>query len=338
MANKYLTKLGRKADSTENGKAFEYAIANSYYAFLKDKGLNVILVKDDAYQQTKSCFEIQHEKAQESFVRAATNTIETLTILEPGLVNEKNNNDVLKIRIAKDAEGQLGDVRDIIFSRENISPKWELGFSAKNNHEAVKHSRLSMSIDFGAIWLNHPCSQSYFNEIQPVFELLNNYKQNNPSIKWNQIPNKFSEIYVPVLKAFKKELLRIYTEHDDVPQVLLSYLIGKYPFYKIIKDDDCNLVVVMAFNILGQLNKTVNGVKPKVKAEKIKLPSRIIEFDFKHNSETTLLMILDEGWQISFRIHSADGKLTNSLKFDIQLIGNPPILFTQHLFNIDETN
>ena len=47
------------------------------------------------------------------------------------------------------------------------------------------------------------------------------------------------------------------------------------------------------------------------------------------------MMILDEGWQISFRIHNASLKLETSLKFDINLIGNPPILFTQHLFVLD---
>lgn len=338
MANKYLTKLGRMARPDENGKAFEYAIANSYFNFIKNNGLNVSIVHDEAYLNAKKCFDIQHEKAQESFVRAATNTIETLVVLEPGLTTEKNNNDILKIRIAKDAEGIAGDVRDVIFSRDNIRPKWVLGFSAKNNHEAVKHSRLSMSIDFGKTWLNHPCSQDYFNEIKPIFDLLSKFKQDNPSIRWNQIPQKHNNIYIPILSAFRKELLRLSKEHNDVPQVLLNYLIGNYPFYKIIKDDNSNLVVVKAFNILGRLNKNVNGVKPKAKAEKIKLPTRIIEFDFKQNSETTLMMVLDEGWQISFRIHSADGPLTNSLKFDIQLIGNPPILFTQHLFNINEIN
>ena len=47
------------------------------------------------------------------------------------------------------------------------------------------------------------------------------------------------------------------------------------------------------------------------------------------------MMVLDEGWQISFRIHYASSLLETSLKFDINLIGNPPILFTQHLFVLE---
>ena len=52
----------------------------------------------------------------------------------------------------------------------------------------------------------------------------------------------------------------------------------------------------------------------------------------KSGSYNTLNMILDGGWEISFRIHNASTKVEKSLKFDIKLLGNPPILFTQHLF------
>ena len=45
----------------------------------------------------------------------------------------------------------------------------------------------------------------------------------------------------------------------------------------------------------------------------------------------TLNMILDGGWEISFRIHSADDPIVPSLKFDVKLLGNPPILFSQYL-------
>ncbi|MFT4203469.1 MAG: HaeIII family restriction endonuclease [Chitinophagaceae bacterium] len=76
-----------------------------------------------------------------------------------------------------------------------------------------------------------------------------------------------------------------------------------------------------------------SGVKPRATTEAIHLPSRIIEFEFSENNpDNTLMMILDKGWQIGFRIHNASTLLETSLKFDINLIGNPPIIFTQHLF------
>lgn len=322
-------------NQVQNGKAFEFAIANNYFNYLQSKGINVTLIHDAPYENAKQCYDMQSEIARDRFDRAASQTIETLIVLEPGLINQRNTRDILKMRIASDAEGIEGDVRDIIFSREFSTPRWEVGFSAKNNHEAVKHSRLSMSIDFGNVWLNHPCSQAYFTEIQPVFNMILDFKRNNPSMRWNEVPDLHDTVYLPVLMAFRRELLRLNDTFDDVPIMLLRYLIGRFPFYKIIKDDKNNLVIVKAFNLLGGLNKKVNGVVPRAKAEKIKLPTRIIEFEMKRNSKTTLMMVLDEGWQISFRIHSADGPLTKSLIFDIELIGNPPILFTQHLFNLE---
>ncbi len=53
----------------------------------------------------------------------------------------------------------------------------------------------------------------------------------------------------------------------------------------------------------------------------------IINYDFKKNSSTILELIMDNGWQISFRIHNASSKVEPSLKFDVQLILQPTALF-----------
>ena len=116
----------------------------------------------------------------------------------------------------------------------------------------------------------------------------------------------------------------------------MKYLIGEKPFYKIIKDDSEHFIVVKAFNIEAGLNKTVNGVKPSYKVKSIELPSRIVEIDFMNKGEVkndnTLDLIMDGGWEISFRIHNASTKVEPSLKFDVRLLGNPPVLFTQYIF------
>ena len=134
--------------------------------------------------------------------------------------------------------------------------------------------------------------------------------------------------------------MAINTEHSDVPERLIAYLLGRMPFYKIIKDDTSSLIIVKAFNLNGGLNQTVNKVKPAYKTKKINFPTRIVEFDYKKNrdgsvSETTLNMILDEGWEISFRLHNAESKVIPSVKFDVNLLGNPPLLFTQYIFSED---
>lgn len=317
----------------ENGKAFEYAIAKAYFDFLESENIQVWLQDNTAFRHAKNCYEIQDFTNQQSFYLAAQKTIETMVAIEPGLMSTKNNSDFLSIRLAADSEGFFGDVRDVIFSRPYIIPSWEIGISAKNNHDAVKHSRLSPFIDFGLEWMECPCSTAYFSEIKPVFDNLMKIKLDNPNTTWANLGEaKTNDVYMPLLKAFRKEMLRLTKSNPRASANLLHYLIGRKPFYKVIKEDRNNIVVVKAFNIGGKLNQTVNGRKPVVKTDTVKLPTRIIELDFKENSETTLMMIMDEGWQISFRIHSASTYIENSLKFDIQLIGNPPILFTQHLF------
>lgn len=317
----------------ENGKAFEYAIALAYYDYLKSISVLTWLHEDSSLQNGRRCYEIQEDDKQNEFYLAAQKTIETMVAIEPGLVSAKNSSDFLSIRLASDAEGIIGDVRDVVFSRPNNSMGWEIGISAKNNHDAVKHSRLSPKIDFGNEWMDFPCSPNYFSEIQPVFDYLKSIKTNNPKTKWEDLGcSKSEDVYVPLLKAFRKEMLRLTKSNPIASANLLQYLIGRKPFYKVIKEDNKKIVVVKAFNIGGKLNQTVNGKKPIVKTDTIKLPTRVIELEFKEESDTTLMMILDEGWQISFRIHSASTYIENSLKFDIQLIGNPPILFTQHLF------
>lgn len=78
--------------------------------------------------------------------------------------------DVLELRIQSDTKGKEGDVRDILIVRHNI--QWEIGLSLKHNHFAVKHSRLSQKLDFGAKWYGIPCSQKYWEDVRPVFTYL----------------------------------------------------------------------------------------------------------------------------------------------------------------------
>jgi hypothetical protein len=68
------------------------------------------------------------------------------------------------------------------------------------------------------------------------------------------------------------------------------------------------------------------------KVPRLKLPSRLIEVVYQENSKTTLLVTLNEGWQISFRIHNASSRIEPSLKFDINLVSAPHTLFTNQLF------
>lgn len=312
-----------------NGKAFEFAIAKTYASYIEERGLQVEFEKNKALQVAQRFYYDFPEETQRKFDNAAYQTIDTMVKIEPKLISQTNTKDVLRIMLNEDSDGQSGDVRDVVFQR--FHPSWEIGFSAKNNNDAVKHSRLGRKLDFGKQWVNIPCSQQYWDDIKPIFDFIEDAIHNNKT--WEELGSDKSEkIYRPLLKAFADEIMRIDANNPDIPSKLIQYLIGNYPFYKVIKDDAHNMVIVKAFNINGELNKNAKNSPARYKTPKINLPTRIIEFSPKVGTDTTYNMVLDGGWEISFRIHNASTKVERSLKFDIQLLGNPPILFTQHLF------
>lgn len=246
------------------------------------------------------------------------------------MVNGINKNDVLQLEIVADKAGQNGDVRDVLAIRS--LQKWEIGISAKNNHRAVKHPRLSSNIDFGKEWLGFPCSDEYFLAIKPIFDNLSNLRTASKSTqKWDTLGDYHTSVYVPVLDAFKNELLRLDKENPGiVAERLVEYLIGNQDFYKVIKGK--NKVEIQAYNLHGTLNLPFEKIKPKAKIQRLKFPNRLIEIVYQDNSQTTLLVTLNEGWQISFRIHNASSRIEPSLKFDINLVSAPHSLFSNQLF------
>lgn len=255
--------------------------------------------------------------------------INFLVDIEPRLSNSISPKDTLQLEIVSDSEGQSGDVRDVLAIR--LLQKWEIGISAKNNHRAVKHSRLSQKIDFGEKWVGIPCSKAYFNEIWPIFDFLTNLKIKDKNTQWTSIPDMHDKIYVPLLNAFRTELLRLDKANPSlIPQRLVEYLIGNKDFYKVIKGD--NKVEIQAYNLHGTLNQPFGKINPKARIQKLKLPTRLIEIVYEENSKTTLIVSLNEGWQISFRIHNASSRVEPSLKFDINLISAPHTLFNNHIF------
>jgi hypothetical protein len=316
------------AIQTTNGKAFEYALLKEFYARLNTI-TSVSITENEPFQNAKRCFESFVEQEQGTFSITASAAINFLIDIEPRLSKGINKEDILVLEIVSDQIGQSGDVRDVLIIRS--LQKWEIGISAKNNHRAVKHSRLSLNIDFGEKWLGVSCSQNYFDEIKPIFDMLRDIKLNNKSTKWTSIQNMHQVVYIPILNAFKKELLRLDNENPNiVAEQLVQYLIGNEDFYKVIKGN--KKVEIQAYNLNGTLNLPFENIKPKAKIPKLKLPTRLIEIVYQDNSTTTLLVSLNEGWQISFRIHNASSRVEPSLKFDINLVSAPHTMFTNHIF------
>jgi HaeIII restriction endonuclease len=283
-----------------HGKAFEYAIASQISLTLKSE-----IFADSNYDKAKSSFDSIPPEEQKKMLLSAKEAV-TFIAQKEGIHNYSSLFDIF---IQPDLKGIKGDVRDIIVRSK--SSDIEIGISAKNKHSAVKHSRLSANIDFGQKWFGVHNTETYWETIKPIFSELAQIKITGEL--WRNIKNKESRFYVPILKAFRDELSKLYEVNNiKVAKEFLRYLLGSHDFYKVIKENGS--VKIQSFNISGSLKW----------GKKLPLPSRIIEADFKPNSKTTINIVFDHGWQVSFRIHNARSKVEASLKFDIQLTGTPP--------------
>ncbi|MBO7054332.1 MAG: HaeIII family restriction endonuclease [Bacteroidales bacterium] len=308
-------------NSTIKGKAYEYACVVALDKIVS-KYRKIAIENNESLKIAKDRFEQITSKEKKEMLLSAHAGISSILQMEPRIIED--GKDTLSVSLQPDnVAKQFGDIRDILIIRRSI--KWEIGVSVKHNHSALKHSRLSMNLDFGNEWTNTPCSKKYFTEIKPIFEQLTILKARN--IKWNQISKKEDKVYVPILQAFIKEFLRL-NKQFNITNSLMKYLIGSNgrDYYKLIHTNK-HITKVIPFNVYGTLNQSSSKQKPNIKIPKIILPTKILDLDFKEKSKTTIILTMNNGWAISFRIHNASTIVEPSLKFDVQLLGSPDALF-----------
>lgn len=302
------------------GKAFEYATARLFFKYFIGLGGIVEIIDDKNYINVKDSFDSLNSNTQNLLLRAASVGVAEVVQLEPKLqdINEK-----LVIRIAPDSFGKNGDVRDVILSKKN----WEIGVSCKHNHQALKHQRLSNIIDFGQVWAGYPVSRNYWDEVNPIFQMLQNYKSNG--LDWKDIPNKEQSIYVPLLTSFLKELNFLDSQYTDLAYKFTEYLAGRRDFYKFVMDEKHKGINIYCYNLHGELGTDIIGSTVPL----VSLPTAFISKKWKLNidnskSNTTLIIEMDNDWIVGLRLHSASTKVETSLKFDSQPIKLPNNLLT----------
>lgn len=317
--------------NTEYGKAYEYACLIALKDLLSERTDGMItILESNAYRTARNAFEkAEQEGLSDNLVCAANAAARVIIQLEPQL---EYGNGALALVIQTDAQGIAGDVRDVVCVRE--ANGWEIGISCKHNHRAVKHSRLSATIDFGEEWIGISCSQQYFDTIIPIFNELRDMRveaieNGDPLPLWNDIPNKAERYYVPILNAFLTELQNLAIKNPDVPSRLIKYLLGRYDFYKVITDDRHRVTRVEAINIAGTLNRSANGHRSIVDVARLRLPTRFYHMGFVPNSDNKVEIVCDEGWTLTMRIHNASSKVEPSLKFDVQIVSLPSSIHAQ---------
>ena len=196
--------------SNDQGRAFEYACIIE----LKDRIEDVrpVAINKESIMASQRAWKTLRVEEQQTYLRAADAFINTLFSAEPLILESEGNNDIITLSINKDSDAEGGDVRDIIISRSSI--RWDIGLSMKHNHFAAKHSRLSPNIDFGMKWYESPCSNDYWNAVNPIFDRLKELKNNK--IAWHDMNDKEDSVYLPLVTAFINELQNAYMKDKTI--------------------------------------------------------------------------------------------------------------------------
>lgn len=302
--------------SNDQGRAYEFAWANVLYDALRGKR-KVEIIENSGYEANGRAWEATPSAMQETLHVSAKAAVNALIEMEP--LMEENSDDVLLIIPQIDHAGTEGDVRDIVIDRKSIT--WEIGLSIKHNHDAVKHSRLSRGLDFGNAWYGVPCNSRYWSDVRPIFDML--ATEQGKGKKFSELRDKAGDVYRPLLDAFMNEMRRAYAADHSVARRMIEYLIGVTDYYKVISHDSQRATMVYTFNVHGTLGRPSRTRVSVVTVPAVQLPTRIVSLDYKPGSDTTVELYLDNGWQLSFRIHNAEDKIVPSLKFDVQFIGMP---------------
>lgn len=319
--------MAKSGKQTETGKAFEYACASAIVETFQGKA-EIVLEDSPQMKTAQRFYTYLSEIEQLNYKKGASAAIRIIERLEPKLSDSSSK---MYVRLQTDSKGAEGDVRDVLCLR---GADWQIGLSCKHNHEAVKHSRLSDSIDFGKEWFGKKCSKEYFDKVKKVFTPLrqrrDESKEAGSPALWEEIPDKEDRCYVPVLDAFMEELKRLDAAYPrEIPASLIRYLIGRNDFYKVIMNDKRRFTQIESININGSLNKSQGKKKALVDVPVMKLPTKFYEIGFKDGSKNTIVVVCDEGWNVSMRIHNASSKIEPSLKFDVQLMAMPSSILTQ---------
>lgn len=341
-----------------NGKAFEYSSLIAIYNELSNSGWKTEQIEiledknfknvEKAYQLVENCededneyndvdeFSLSVVHEESSFDRAAKVAAAYLRMTEPIINRPEGLHAVLAAM--PDNAGVKGDVRDICFTiytdenKEKIVR--ELGISCKNNHEAVKHPRITEDPDFAKEWTKgkFTCSDTFLCKMREIQKVIEDYQ--NKYNTWSEIEDKMDTVYLPIVKAFTEELGRLGKIPQDADEnqkrdaaefakLFFEYMFGTRDFYKFIKDDRAKATTVYPYNMHGSLMKAYKGLKNEQAVPCVTMPNEIVEVRIKPRSKTTLEVFFEQ-WIISMRLHNADSSIRKtSLKFDVQIKAQP---------------
>ena len=301
------------ASQVVNGKAFEWAVANAV-----SQQIDREICDDASSRYAYSCFGKISAIKQSEFETSALRAVKHVLKIErhhAAVVNPEY------VEIASDDRGKRGDVRDVLI----VAKGGELGFSCKNNHDALKHSRLSSRIDFIAKWGldDSGCSDQYWAAVRPLFAALTAIKAESQGSKlFAQLEDVGADYYQPILNAFSAELERVMgsgsTDSAQAAGEFVKYIIGRNDFYKVM--NMTNQTSIQGFNFGGTLSVT-----------KSKTPTQLVALDRFDGGQFAVTARFNRGYAFNFRIHSASSRVEPSFKFDVKGISFGNEVYQHHI-------
>ncbi|MCQ2605218.1 MAG: HaeIII family restriction endonuclease [Bacteroidales bacterium] len=150
------------------------------------------------------------------------------------------------------------------------------------------HSRsitINKDFDFAKLWFAKTCSFEYTAE---NILLISKHISSN---------NSKDTIY-HLLNNLKTEFLKFKPNQESLKKILQF----------IVEKDNSSLASV---------------IWEEKKHRGIKLPTKIIDLSFKEKSTTTLILTMDNGWAISFRIYQTNSNIEPIFNLETQLFGRP---------------
>lgn len=94
-------------------------------------------------------------------------------------------------------------------------------------------------------------------------------------------------------------------------------------------NDSGRYTKIEAVNINGTLNVPFGNKRALIDVPIMRLPTKFYEIGFKEGARNTIVVVCDEGWNVSMRIHNASSRIEPSLKFDVQLMAMPSSILSQ---------
>lgn len=191
------------------------------------------------------------------------------------------------------------------------------------------NNNISNSLDFGKKWYGVPCSDEYWKNVNCIIGLIES--EVNKGINLRSIYSIADEFYLPILTSFIKEIQTQIKASRKVQKRLAEYLIKNYYYSKLITLGPDKSIINEKYNIYGSKFSKINNAKVLNKTPIVKLPKTIYYIGIKPKSKTTVLMCLDNGWQVSFKIRLSCKEGKPIFNLDIHFIGIPTeIVFSNY--------